>query len=374
MFPALLVVLLVQALPPPAGEIVADVKCAADSSQSYALYLPKGYTTDRAWPLILAFDPGARGRTPVERYQVAAQRYGFILVGSNNSRNGDVDLNRIVRALTTDVLSRFSIDPKRIYTAGMSGGARVAFLVAMAAPATAGVIASSAGYPDSKPRKTLPFPVFATAGTEDFNHLEMRELDRELTTPHHLAIFEGGHTWLSSDRALEAVEWMVVQAMKTGLTPRDDRTLDEILAKRTVAADAARDDASRYLTLQSIVADFAGLRDVAALNTKAEALGRSKPVQAALKKDRDEDTRELRMLDEIRSIEVRLASDENRPQTLLQLRQRWKELSDRARKPDDSPDRRLARRVLTGLSASTTTKDPDYLQIISEYRMGRGGR
>jgi dienelactone hydrolase len=358
----------------PAGEIVPDVKCATDSSQSYALYLPKGYTTDRAWPVILGFDPGARGRTPVERYQVAAERYGFIVVGSNNSRNGNVDLNRIVRVLTTDVLSRFSVDPKRIYTAGMSGGARVAFLVAMAAPATAGVIASSAGYPDSKPRKTLPFPVFATTGTEDFNHLEMRELDRELTTPHRLAIFEGGHTWLSSDLALEAVEWMVVQAMKTGLTPRDDRTLDEILAKRTAAADAARDDAGRYLALQSIVADFSGLRDVSALNAKAEALSRSKPVQAALKKDRDEDARELRMLDDIRSIEARLASDENRPQALLELRQRWKELSDRARKPDDSPDRRLARRVLTGLSASTTTKDPEYLQIISDYRMGRGGR
>jgi len=39
----------------PAGTIVDDVKCAADPSQSYALYLPSRYTPDRAWPVLLAF-------------------------------------------------------------------------------------------------------------------------------------------------------------------------------------------------------------------------------------------------------------------------------------------------------------------------------
>jgi hypothetical protein len=46
----------------------------------------------------------------------------------------------------------------------------------------------------------------------------------------------------------------------------------------------------------------------------------------------------------------------------------------RGAKPDDSADRRLARRVLGGLSASVRTTDPDYLKIIDEYRMKRGGR
>jgi len=41
----------------------------------------------------------------------------------------------------------------------------------------------------------------------------MRLLDRTLTTPHRVAIFEGGHTWLSSDLAVKALEWMEIQAM-----------------------------------------------------------------------------------------------------------------------------------------------------------------
>ncbi|HUP40875.1 MAG TPA: hypothetical protein VM115_12200 [Vicinamibacterales bacterium] len=196
----------------PAGQIIDRVICAADASQSYALFVPTDYTPSRPWPVIFAFDPGGRGRTPVERYRAADERYGYIVVGSNNSRNGSTQIPAILAAMTNDVASRFAIDRARVYLAGMSGGARIALGIALASKSIAGVVASSAGYPDSRVRRALPFPIFATAGTEDFNHLEMRRLVRELTTPHRLAIFNGGHVWLSSDLALEAVQWMELQA------------------------------------------------------------------------------------------------------------------------------------------------------------------
>jgi hypothetical protein len=44
----------------------------------------------------------------------------------------------------------------------------------------------------------------------------MRLLDRKLTSPHHLAVFSGGHTLPPDDVALEAIEWLELQAMKTG--------------------------------------------------------------------------------------------------------------------------------------------------------------
>ena len=357
----------------PRGQITADVKCAADPSQSYAVYLPARYTPDRPWPVILAFDPGGRGRVPVERYQAAAEQYGFIVAGSNTSRNGSPGTKPVI-AMTEDVQARFTVDPKRVYTAGMSGGARVALWAALASQGIAGVIASSAGYPDGKPRKSLTFPIFATAGTEDFNHLEMRQLDEALTSPHHLAIFEGGHVWLSSDLAVEAVEWMEVQAMKAARKPRDEQEIDRIFSKRVAAARGSPTDKDRLLALRSIASDFEGLREVTSLSAQVAELGRDKRVREALKKDRDEDGWEQRMLDDIRSMEMRLASEETRQDTLTDLRNRWKDLADRAAKPEDSADRRLARRVLGGLSASVITTDRDYLAIIGQYRMGRGRR
>ena len=358
----------------PAGQPLPRVVCAADASQSYALYLPATYSPDRAWPLILGFDPGGRGTNPVDRYQAAAERYGYIVAGSNNSRNGSADVGPAIAAFTTDVFARFNIDRRRVYAAGMSGGARVALGVALGSNAIAGVIASSTGYPDSRRRKSLPFPLFMTAGTEDFNHLEMRMVDRELDSPHHLAVFEGGHTWLSSALAEEAIGWMEIQAMKSGIAARDEAEIDRILATRLAAADAAKMDADRFVALQSLSEDFRGLREVAQFASRADALGRDKNVRAALKRDRDEDDREQRLLEDVRTAEARLASGDERSQTLLELRQRWKDLAERARKPDDSPDRRLARRVLSNLSATVLSTDADYLKIVAQYRTGRGAR
>ena len=46
----------------PRGEIVLDVPCQRDASQSYALYLPSYFNPSRPWPVILTFDGGGRGR------------------------------------------------------------------------------------------------------------------------------------------------------------------------------------------------------------------------------------------------------------------------------------------------------------------------
>jgi len=366
-----LVLVATQSLPP--GTVIQDVRCVADPSQGYALYIPSTYTPSRTWPVILAFDPGARGRTPVERYQAAAEQYGFIVAGSNNSRNGPMDASaRAVAAMAADVGQRFAVDPKRVYAAGMSGGARVAFATAISSRGIAGVIASSAGYHDGKMRRTLPFPVFATAGTEDFNHLEMRMLDRELTTPHRLVIFEGGHTWLSSELATQAVEFMIVQAMKTKIAVRDDAVLDRIFTRWLATAEATSDRKNQYLALQGIARDFDGLRDVSALAKRVDALGRERDVRDALKRDRDEDTREEQLLTAVKTTETQLASDETRPMALMELRRQWKNVADAARRPEESPERRMMRRVLAALSSGVTSTDPEYLKIIAEYRTGRG--
>lgn len=110
----------------PVGKVIAEVRTSADESQGYALYLPASYSIARPWPLIVVFDPAARRAAAVERFQAAAECYGYIVVGFNNSRNGIPNGASVISALVTDMLGRFAIDQRRVYTAGMSGGARVA--------------------------------------------------------------------------------------------------------------------------------------------------------------------------------------------------------------------------------------------------------
>src|SRR5262249_18416876 len=158
-----------------------------------------------------------------------------------------------------DLEQRFSLDPNRLYLTGHSGGTRVAMQIALDSKIVAGVIASSAGYADSKPRKSVPFVVFGTAGTEDFNYIQLRLLDRHPTTPHRVGVLEGGHTLPPADVACEAIEWLELQAMKSKRRPRDEALIDQLLEKRQQDVAMSTSDVTAVHLLQDLAADFDGL-------------------------------------------------------------------------------------------------------------------
>ena len=109
------------------GRLIPKVSCLSDGKFSYALYLPKGYAADRAWPVLLAFAPDGDGAGPVMLFQAEAERLGWIVAGSLDSRNGAVEPNLAAqKALWEDLHKRFNIDSRRVVSTGFSGGARMA--------------------------------------------------------------------------------------------------------------------------------------------------------------------------------------------------------------------------------------------------------
>jgi hypothetical protein len=237
----------------------------------------------------------------------------------------------------------------------------------------AGVIASSAGYPDSQPRTSVPFAVFGTAGTDDFNYLEMRRLDRKLTSPHHLAVFNGGHMLPPDEVALEAIEWMELQAMTSGRRARDETIVDRLLEKRRQQIAASTSPADTVHRLDALVADFKGIRDVSAEAARAKDLSKQADVKKALARERDADDREERTLGDIFDLEAGLR-DDRRVQSLLQLRNSLEKLARAADATEDSPERSQARRVLRTITAgaSERVQDDEYRALLAQY--GQRGR
>jgi predicted esterase len=353
------------------GTVIERVECGQDPTQSYALFLPSNYSHDRQWNLLLGFHPAARGRLMVEKYQPAAEQYGYIVAASNNSRNGPWAVSMAAaQAMTADVSRRFSIDPNHVYLTGMSGGARVATGIALAGNGIAGVIASSAGYPDSQPRSKVPFAIFSTAGAEDFNYLEMRLLDRKLSSPHFLAVFNGGHTLPPDDVALEAVEWMELQAMQSGKRSRDAALAARLLEKRRSRIVSSSSADTVYL-LRAVVSDFKDLVDVSGESRRLEELSRQPDVKKALKHERDADAAEERLLGEIFELEGRLGDRERRDVALMTLRDRLSKLLRTATDEQDTSARSQARRVLRSITAGASgrVQDRDYLALLEKYRL-----
>jgi hypothetical protein len=354
----------------PIGQIVDEVECEGDASQHYALYLPTTFSPDRRWPVILGFDAGGRGRRAVERYQAAAEKYGYIVVGSNNSRNGPWQSSLdAAAAMTADVNGRFPVDPRRTYTAGMSGGARVAMMLALSSERIAGVLASSAGFPDEF-QESVRFPIFGSMGTDDFNHYEMYKIDHDVKSPHRIEQFVGTHEWLPVELATDGVEWMEIQAMKSGLRTRDQKEIDGIFARRMARAEAQPSDLDRMRELRSIAADFQGFRDVAKIKAQAEALVAQTSVKVALRAEEAAEKREEQTTAEVYDLRDELTLTSSG--TFQTLKARLLALADQSRAVDDSIDRRIARRVLSRLSASSRDiYHPEFQDLLNQIRPPR---
>ena len=278
------------------GVILSRVAATKQPEQSYALYLPSPYAPEKRWPIVYAFDPGARGSAPVELMKEAAERYGYILVGSNNSRNGSWKVEaEAAEAIIKDTHTRFSIDDRRVYLAGFSGGARVAAQIAQVCKCAAGVLLNGAGFrPMAFESKDTPFVVFAAVGTFDFNYPELVRTDEALEKlgyAHFLRPFEGPHQWAPAVTMEEGLAWFRLQAMKDGREGRDDSFIALLAAKETDRARTLEQSGDLYAAwkeYRQAARMLAGFADDAALRARGRALEKDKAIHDGAKREKQE--------------------------------------------------------------------------------------
>jgi dienelactone hydrolase len=209
------------------GKIIPKVACQKDQSVSYALYLPDNYTTTHKYPVIIAFDPHSKGILPLEKYKSLADKYGYILMGSNDSKNGQ-DMNSseaITDALVSETNGRYSIDQDRIYVMGFSGGARVASILGFYQGGVAGVIGCGAGLPATDQPARFKPDYISMVGNADFNMNELITLDKQLDQAnftHALILFNGKHDWPPAGIMENAFVWTEFCSMRKDLIPKND--------------------------------------------------------------------------------------------------------------------------------------------------------
>ena len=294
---------------PQTGVVLPHEVCPRQPGQSYALYLPSKYSAAQRWPIIYLFDPLARGNVPLEFMKDAAERYGFILAGSNNSQNGPFKPElEAAQAMLDDTHMRFAIDDGRVYFSGFSGGARVAARIAMLCKCAAGVMLNGAGFPSGEPpTRDSVFAVFASVGDADYNYPEVTRLDRSLDAlgfPHALRYFDGPHRWAPEPVMDDALAWFRITAMKQN---REPRNTDFIAAQKDAAKARAQsfeksgDQYSAMLEYVQSAATFDGLADVSAFRQSATTLASQKEVRDAQKRQAKELDQQAALVSDIAS-------------------------------------------------------------------------
>jgi len=240
----------------PLGVVIDTVVCEGIPGQSYALYLPSNYHPYDKWPIIYAFDPGARGSLPVELYSEAAEKFGYIVVGSNNSENGAWEpIHAAIKAMIHDTEKRFPIDRERVYTTGFSGGARVATTVGVIVQDIAGVIGCGAGFSATHPPSYMvEYKYLGLIGNQDFNYQEMWKVDKwlkQFDIEHYIYEFSGGHDWPPKHVLTDAVRWFEFRDLETQISYlRDERPVDDFIARHQESIDLYAQEGNLYAILK----------------------------------------------------------------------------------------------------------------------------
>lgn len=214
---------------------------------SYALYLPSGCGDGNIkYPVILALDPSGSGLTPVNKYKDLAEKYGYILIGSNDSHNGQptTEIGPVITGMLGEIRSVYPSDSNRIYLAGFSGGSRVAGMAATYYREVKGVIGCGAGFAAGNQPPDSRFDYFGIAGTADFNLNEMIRLDGildRLGIRHFITTFPGPHAWPPASVMEDGFQWITLNAMKDGTLNRDDSLISRIMSGFNDRISSARD-------------------------------------------------------------------------------------------------------------------------------------
>lgn len=221
------------------GVVYKSVQCL-NYALSYSLYWPLNQRNSEL-PLLVFFDPSGKGNVPVEKYSKLAEKYGFILAGLNDSKNGMQwdQVQTIALSVIEDCINRYPVQKERIYACGFSGGSRYAMALALTSQQITGIIGCGAALPAVNQQAVRSFNWCGIVGMEDFNYLEMRNMDESLKeTPirHILIEFEGNHEWPSENVMNDGFLWLETEAVRANLIKVDTllfQELNNILAETT---------------------------------------------------------------------------------------------------------------------------------------------
>jgi hypothetical protein len=280
-----------------------SIACHSAGQYSYALYLPSSFDGQKKHAVAFVFDPHGNGQLPLQNYKQLAEKYQYILVGVNSCRNGlpwDT-INAIAQATMNEILEKYPVDNRRIYTIGFSGGARVASALAIANPAITGLTAVGAGFQNSTANLTYNFDFFGMAAHGDFNMTELVSLDQMLSTtamPHYIHLYDGTHEWSTAIEMDYAFLWHEIQAMKSKKIKKNDSLVTQFIKtelSQIAQGKKQKNVMQEYNALSRLVKFANGVQDITLYQQQLTILAASKAILTMQKNRKQQQVIELQL-------------------------------------------------------------------------------
>lgn len=229
------------------GTTSGAIACQGDEKWSYHLYLPKAFNTGRTWPVCFVMDPGGGGPGSLQRYITSADKFGIILAVSVQSKNDYGDSDLAMMAMVKDVYARVPVNKALSFATGMSGGSRMAYLMAEMNKNIAGVLACGSGSGIYLKEKTFRkaklhhgLVVCSLEGTNCFNRREAVASHKTFNEDCRIIWFPGGHVWAEEPLITEGMAHIYAKVLlhskDAALAPLRN-SLAEVLLERAISLE-----------------------------------------------------------------------------------------------------------------------------------------
>lgn len=251
---------------------------------SYAVYLPKAYTRARRWPVVFCFSPVGNGAGFARRVIPGAEQHGWVVVASNDSKNGPL-LAKEIKAMVADSRQRLSLDPHRTYVSGMSGGSRVASWYAVTEGArgtisVGGVLSNAALRLGQAPPEGIAW--YLCCGETCFNRKEMEQTHAMLQGAKRdatIKIFPGAHVMAPASVVTEAIAWHE-GIWRQGAAKELTAALERLQAK------AEAEPVACWREAEALLDRYRGVEGTAGLKALRSKLANTKPVKREITADK----------------------------------------------------------------------------------------
>lgn len=222
---------------------VLDALPVNDSLQdTYALYLPTSFSTDKQWPLLMVVDMNGKQTQALSMFITAAEKEGYVLMAPQVRDSVSLSGNVVIatRALKK-VLDYLPIQRSRIYSAGANSGGRFANLLPIFTKTVSGAISIGAAITNTELLNVRqPFHFIGIVNKENYNYPDLLKSEKvleRLRYPNQLLIHEAERLWPDPEYLQRALQFLTISAMRKGVAKKDSTYIQRAFNSDLVKAN-----------------------------------------------------------------------------------------------------------------------------------------
>lgn len=244
----------------PKGRIIDSIPATDSTANSFALYLPQNFTTNKEWPVLFLIDAKGRGRASAQLFRRIAEEQSYIIASANvDVRQDSLQNNvKIVGSIINRVAGMLPLDKHQVYTVGLGDGGKVATALSLIYNNISGVLTVDNSWLNTNLLNTSnTFMYSAIACNSRFSQFTSQETvsyldDMDYPTELNYYFCEEKLEWPVVDVIYNSVSGFTLRAIRNEKRKGNPELIDKLYQNEVAYAERLRRSRNYYPAFQKL--------------------------------------------------------------------------------------------------------------------------